>query len=115
MSGPRPSVRRKIAVATWRAPKEGRLHARMAVDATAVLDFCAVRTAESGVRVTPGVVVGMAFARGVQQVPAFHARVVLGMSRPAACASSFTASMNGRPLCSVIHRIASPCAPQPKQ
>jgi len=34
---------------------------------------------------------------------------------PAACASSFTASMKGRPRWSVIHRIASPCAPQPKQ
>lgn len=82
MTSPRPSVRRKIAVATWRAPKEGRLHARMAVDASAVLEFCAARTAESGVRVTPGVVVGMAFARGVQQVPAFHARVVLGRIVP---------------------------------
>ena len=38
MSSPRPSVRRKIAVATWRAPREGRLHARLTLDATAVLE-----------------------------------------------------------------------------
>ena len=82
MSTPRPSVRRKIAVATWRAPREGRLHARMAVDATAVLDYCRARTAEHGVRVTPGVVVGMAFSRGVQEVPAFHHRVVFGRLVP---------------------------------
>jgi pyruvate dehydrogenase E2 component (dihydrolipoamide acetyltransferase) len=79
---PRPSTRRKIAVATWRAPKEGRLHARMAVDATALLEHCAALTTSSGVRVTPGVVVGVAFQRAVQQVPAFHARVVLGRIVP---------------------------------
>lgn len=79
---PHRSARRKIAAATWRAPKEGRLHARMAVDATAVLDYCRVRTQSSGVRVTPGVVVGVAFQRAVEQVPAFHTRVVLGRILP---------------------------------
>ncbi|HWH30397.1 MAG TPA: 2-oxo acid dehydrogenase subunit E2 [Mycobacteriales bacterium] len=78
----RTSARRKIAVATWRAPRESRLHARMAVDATAVLDYCRDATARSGVRVTPGVVVGVAFQRAVEQVPAFHARVVLGRIVP---------------------------------
>ena len=38
-----------------------------------------------------------------------------GTSIPALPASSLTASMNGRPLASVRKRIASPCAPQPKQ
>ena len=82
MSRPRTSVRRKLAVATWRAPKEGRLHARMAVDATPILDYCHRRREESGVRVTPGVVVGMAFARGVVEVPAFLTRVVFGRIVP---------------------------------
>ena len=82
MPNPRPSVRRKIAVATWRAPREGRLHARMAVDATAILDYCRRRREETGVMVTPGVVVGMAFARGVVQVPAFLNRVVFGRIVP---------------------------------
>ena len=77
----RPSARRRIAVATWRAPKESRLHARMAVDATAVLEFCRAQT-EAGTRVTPGVVVGLAFQRAVAQVPAFHNRVVLGRIVP---------------------------------
>jgi pyruvate/2-oxoglutarate dehydrogenase complex dihydrolipoamide acyltransferase (E2) component len=77
-----PSVRRKIAVATWRAPREGRLHARMAVDATPVLDYCRRLTAEAGVPVTPGVVVGMAFARGVREVPEFRTRVVFGRIVP---------------------------------
>jgi pyruvate dehydrogenase E2 component (dihydrolipoamide acetyltransferase) len=87
---PRSSARRKIAVATWRAPRESRLHARMAVDATALLAYCSERTEQTGVRVTPGVVVGVAFQRAVQQVPAFFARVVLGRIVPyASCDVAF--------------------------
>ncbi len=79
---PRPSVRRKLAVATWRAPREGRLHARLAVDASAVLAYCARQREATGVPVTPGVVVGMAFHRGILQNPAFHNRVVFGRIVP---------------------------------
>jgi hypothetical protein len=75
-------MRRKIAIATWRAPRESRLHARMAVDASAVLAYCERKRAETGVPVSPGAVVGMAFARGVLEVPAFRHRVVLGRLRP---------------------------------
>ncbi len=75
---PPPSMRRKIAIATWRAPREARLHARMAVDATALLAYCDRKRAESGVPVSPGAVVGMAFARGILEVPAFRHRVVFG-------------------------------------
>ena len=32
----RPTVRRKIAVASWRAPTEGRIHARAEVDVSEV-------------------------------------------------------------------------------
>src|SRR3954465_10347515 len=78
----RRSARRKIAVATWRAPKEGRLHARMAVDATALLAFCAEQRAVTGMPVSPAVVVGLAFQRGVEQVGAFHNRVVFGRIVP---------------------------------
>jgi pyruvate/2-oxoglutarate dehydrogenase complex dihydrolipoamide acyltransferase (E2) component len=54
----------------------------MAVDASPVLDYCRRRRQESGVQVTPGVVVGMAFARGVLEVPAFLHRVVFGRIVP---------------------------------
>lgn len=78
----RTSVRRKIAIATWRAPAESRLHARMAVDATALLAYCAQQRAASGVTVSPATVIGVAFQRAVEQVPAFHHRVVLGRLVP---------------------------------
>ena len=76
------SVRRKIAVATWRPSRDGRLYARMAVDATALLDYCARQAAATGGAVTPATVVGVAFQRGVEQVPAFHRRVVFGRIVP---------------------------------
>ena len=75
---PASSVRRKIAIATWRAPREGRLYARMAVDATAVMAHCALLREQTGVRLSPGAVVGVAFQRAVQEVPAFHHRVAFG-------------------------------------
>lgn len=78
----RPSVRRKIAIATWRASKEGRLYARMAVDATPLLAYCAELTRTTGVPISPATVVGLAFQRGVEQVPAFHHRVAFGRLVP---------------------------------
>ncbi len=78
----RTGSRRKLAVATWRAPREGRLHGRLAVDATAVVESCARQSAHSGVRISPTLLVGMAFQRGVVQVPAFHHRVVFGRVLP---------------------------------
>ena len=78
----RTSVRRKLAVATWRAPSEGRLHARVEVDASALLDYCRRRREETGVAVSVGHVVGVAASRAVQEVPAFHRRVVLGRVVP---------------------------------
>lgn len=69
-------------MATWRAPRESRLHARMAVDAGGLLAYCRDQAAVTGVRISPAVVVGMAFQRAVEQVPAFHTRVVFGRIVP---------------------------------
>jgi pyruvate dehydrogenase E2 component (dihydrolipoamide acetyltransferase) len=75
-------VRRKIAVATWRPSRDGRLYARMAVDAGPVLAYCAELRARTGEAVSVAAVVGLAFQRAVEQVPAFHNRVVLGRIVP---------------------------------
>lgn len=81
-SSRRPSVRRKIAVATWRPSRDGRLYARMAVDAGPVLAYCAQLRERTGDAVSVAAVVGLAFQRAVEQVPAFHNRVVLGRIVP---------------------------------
>ncbi|WP_404379991.1 2-oxo acid dehydrogenase subunit E2 [Knoellia locipacati] len=78
MSRRRTSVRRKIAVATWRAPRDGRIYARMEVDVSAALAYLERVRAESGERVTITHVVGAALGRALREVPEIRARVVLG-------------------------------------
>jgi pyruvate dehydrogenase E2 component (dihydrolipoamide acetyltransferase) len=77
---PRP-VRRKIAVATWRAPTEGRIHARTEVDVSAALAHLEGLRASSGVRVTLTHLVGAALGRALREVPEARSRVVLGRLR----------------------------------
>ncbi|GAA4111239.1 hypothetical protein GCM10022415_05340 [Knoellia locipacati] len=76
------SVRRKIAVATWRAPSEGRISARVEVDVSAVLDHVDRLRSEHGVRVTLTHVVGAALGRAMREVPEARARVVFGRIVP---------------------------------
>ncbi len=78
MSNRRTSIRRKIAVATWRAPRDGRIYARMEVDVSAALAYLERVRAESGERVTITHVVGAALGRALREVPEIRARVVLG-------------------------------------
>ena len=75
-------VRRKVAVATWRAPVEGRIHARAEVDVTAALAHLAHLRATTGVKVTLTHLVCAALGRAMREVPEARARVVLGRIRP---------------------------------
>ena len=72
------SVRRKIAVATWSAPREGRLMSRLVVDADPVLEHVTARRAEGSQGLTAMHVVGAAAARALLAVPAGNARVLGG-------------------------------------
>ncbi|KRE42544.1 2-oxo acid dehydrogenase subunit E2 [Knoellia sp. Soil729] len=78
MSSRRTSTRRKIAVATWRPSRDGRIYARMEVDATAALAYLERVRAESGESVTVTHVVGAALGRALRQVPEIRARIVMG-------------------------------------
>jgi pyruvate/2-oxoglutarate dehydrogenase complex dihydrolipoamide acyltransferase (E2) component len=71
-------VRRKIAAATWRPPRDGRIYARMEVDVTATLAYLEDVRQRSGERVTVTHVVGAALGRAIRQVPEIRARVVAG-------------------------------------
>lgn len=55
---PRVPVRRKIAVATWRPSRDGRIYARMEVDVTAALAYIDRVREETGERITITHVVG---------------------------------------------------------
>ncbi len=76
------AVRRKVAVATWSAPREGRLMTRLVVDADPVLDYVAARRAAGAKGLTPMHVLGVAAARALHVVPDANARVVGGRIVP---------------------------------
>ncbi len=72
------ALRRRLAVATWRPSKDGRIYARMAIDATPLLEYVEQARARTGERVTVTHVVGAAMGRAIRDVPEVRARVVLG-------------------------------------
>lgn len=78
MTGRTRTTRRKLAVATWRPSRDGRLYGRIAIDATALQKFLVDLRASSGVRVSVTHAVGKAAARAMREVPEAHARVVFG-------------------------------------
>lgn len=79
---PRRSQRRKLAVASWRPSRDGRIYTRLEIDASPLLAYAARLSADSGVRVTPTHLVGRAVALGMREVPAFNGRVLLGRVVP---------------------------------
>jgi pyruvate/2-oxoglutarate dehydrogenase complex dihydrolipoamide acyltransferase (E2) component len=79
---PKTSVRRQIAVASWRAPRDGRIYARFAIDATPVLRYVDSARAATGQYVSVTSVVGAALGRTICDVPEVRARVVFGRIRP---------------------------------
>ena len=81
-SAPRVPVRRKIAVATWRPSRDGRIYARMEVDVTPALAYIDRVREETGERITITLVVGAALGRALRAVPEVRARVVFGRLRP---------------------------------
>lgn len=76
------AVRRKVAVATWRAPKEGRLLSRVVVDAEPLLDYVASRRAVGAQGLSLVHVLGAACARALLAVPQANARVLGGRAVP---------------------------------
>lgn len=77
----RTSVRRQVAVASWRPPKDGRIYARFALDATPILSYVDSARAATGEHVTVTHVVGAALGRAICAVPEARSRVVFGRIR----------------------------------
>lgn len=75
------SVRRQVAVATWRPSKDGRIYARIPIDATALLAYVDNTRERTGVHVTITSVVGAALGRAICAVPEIRGRIVFGRIR----------------------------------
>lgn len=70
--------RRKIAIATWRAPHEGRIHANIQVDVTQLLDFIA---SKKHLSISLTHLVGAAMAKAIAANPEVNGRIFLGKFR----------------------------------
>jgi len=76
------AVRRKVAVATWTAPTEGRLMTRLVIDAQPIQDYVDSRRAAGARGLTIMHVVGCAAARALRSVPEANGRVRAGRIIP---------------------------------
>ncbi len=79
--GRRISTRRRIAVASWRPPSDGRIYTRTAVDATETLAYVEATRLRTGEHLTVTHVVGAALARALMAVPEVQSRIVFGRIR----------------------------------
>lgn len=99
------SVRRRIALATWRAPRDGRIYTRASVDVSAALAYVDAARARTGERLTLTHVVGTALGRCLAEVPQVRARVVAGRIVPyPSCDVGFAVDVDGDDLAPVVVR-----------
>ena len=106
------SVRRRVAVATWRPSRDGRIYTRAAIDVTPALAYVDEMRTRTGERVTLTHVVGAALGRGIAAVPEIRARVVLGRIVPyATCDIGFAVDVAGADLAPVKVRAVDQLTP----
>jgi pyruvate/2-oxoglutarate dehydrogenase complex dihydrolipoamide acyltransferase (E2) component len=96
MNRSRTSVRRKIAAATWRPSRDGRIYARLEVDVSAAIDYARRVGADAGVQVSVTHVIGAALARVLRLVPEFRSRLLFGRVIPLEhCDIAFAVDIEG--------------------
>ncbi|HEX9890317.1 MAG TPA: 2-oxo acid dehydrogenase subunit E2 [Nitriliruptorales bacterium] len=76
------TTRRKLAIASWSAPREGNIYARLTVDATEALAYLADVQARTGEKVTITHLVGKAVAEALAQEPTLNGTIKLGRYVP---------------------------------
>lgn len=96
MSWRRTPARRKIAAATWRPSRDGRIYARLEVDVSPAIAYAGRVGADSGVAVSVTHVIGAALARVLREVPEFRSRMVFGRVVPLEhCDIAFAVDIDG--------------------
>ncbi len=76
------SLRRKIAIATWKAPGEGNIYGKLTVDASQILAYVAWLRRKSGEKVTLTSLVGKAVAEALKAVPSLNGYLRFGRYVP---------------------------------
>ena len=76
------TVRRKLAIATWSAPREGNIYGKLTVDATQALAYIQWLRETTGEKVTITHLVGCACGRALAQTPSLNGRIFMGQYFP---------------------------------
>lgn len=71
------SLRRKLAIATWTAPREGNIYGKVTLDATKALAYIEHLRATTGEKITITHLVGKAAGLALAQAPSLNGRIVL--------------------------------------
>lgn len=75
-------TRKKLAIATWSAPREPNIYGKLTVDVTKALAYIEELREVSGLRVTMTHLVGKAVAKGLEATPDLNGRIVFGRFVP---------------------------------
>lgn len=76
------TVRRKLAIASWDAPREGNIYGKLTVDATEAVAYIAHLRETTGEKVTITHLVGKAVGEALKQAPSLNGRIVFGRYIP---------------------------------
>ncbi|MCU0691588.1 MAG: 2-oxo acid dehydrogenase subunit E2 [Polyangiaceae bacterium] len=71
------SFRRKLAIATWSAPREGNIYGRITLDVTDSLRYMEQLRQETGEKITITHLVGKAAGQALAQSPSLNGRIVM--------------------------------------
>jgi pyruvate/2-oxoglutarate dehydrogenase complex dihydrolipoamide acyltransferase (E2) component len=78
----RMNTRRKLAIATWRSPREPNIYGSLTVDAGPALDYLARLGNETGERVSITHLVARAVALALASMPTLNGHIVFGRYKP---------------------------------
>ena len=76
------NARRKLALATWSAPREGNIYGKMTLDAGNALAYCRAVTEQTGEKVTITHLVGRAVGLAMKDAPDVNGRICMGRYIP---------------------------------
>jgi hypothetical protein len=76
------TTRRKLAIATWSAPREPNIYGKLTLDAGPALKYIDEARVKSGEKVTMTHFVGKACAEALKQTPSLNGRILFGRYRP---------------------------------
>jgi pyruvate/2-oxoglutarate dehydrogenase complex dihydrolipoamide acyltransferase (E2) component len=76
------STRRKLAIVSWAAPREGNIYGKLTVDAESAMAFLDHLRATTGEKVTITHLVGKAVAMALARAPGLNGRILFGRYLP---------------------------------